>query len=148
MALWRQLFRRNCLYHFATWQECSPWEESLPKFDIDLSAPTLNFQTRSRSSCLVKMITPHELPAVCREVLHIKISDEFDVNIDFCLIFWNFQISTWSCVFRIGYLLELHALSNFTGRVSTSESQSGLGILTSDMSIFSNCNFPSTLIAS
>ncbi len=61
----------------------------LEEFDFDLFVPFLNFQTSSWSNYFVTWITPQELPVVCTEVLHINISDEFDVNID--TVVWPFR---------------------------------------------------------
>ncbi len=56
----------------------------MDEFDVDLCVTFLNFQTSSRSSCLVKTITLQELPVSFhnfRDILHIKISDKFDVDV-------------------------------------------------------------------
>ncbi len=48
-----------------------------------LTLPDLwNIQASPRLNCVVNTIIPQELPAVCSDVLHIKISDKFGVNLD------------------------------------------------------------------
>ncbi len=88
------------MHHVVTFfYTCYPPEDQMGGM---LTLTFLNFQTSPRSNCLVNVITPQQLPAVCREVLYIKISGNFDVNIDLCLTFLYFQTSSRSnCLVNI-----------------------------------------------
>ncbi len=60
------------------------------EFNIDLSVTLATFQTRSRSTYLVRMMNAWILSQIYCNVLHINISDKFDVN--FLWALWPFQL--------------------------------------------------------
>lgn len=55
---------RNWLYH-ATLQGCSSHKNLANFVDVDLCVTFMNFQASLVSNCLVKVITPQELYALC-----------------------------------------------------------------------------------
>ncbi len=77
-------------------------------FYVDLSATLLNFQYSSRSSNLVNLMTPQNLPALCCNFTRMF----FTWNSWNNSIFMNFQTSPWSgCMLNMITPQELHVSS-------------------------------------
>ncbi len=103
---------------------CSGQIKISDKFNINLCVTFLNFQTSSRSNCLLKTITLQELPVSFRNfteiILHIKFSDGFGVDLCLNLLtFWTRSCSKHSILQLLVNILMHQNLPasccNFTG---------------------------------
>ncbi len=122
------------MYHVVALQVF--FSQNFSQVYVDLSATFLDFQYSSRSSYLVNLTTPQNLPALCCNFTRMF----FTWNSWNTSIFLNFQTSPRSgCMLNIITPSELHVSSyNFTRRVSTFKSLSGWGVPVSQMPIFNS----------